>query len=88
MNTIKHQLTILYNPQRNDKAERYNRTIMEKVRAIIEEVGCSQLLWTEAVNPAVYLINRSSTEKIPESFHEEKWSEMKPHLEYLKVFVL
>ncbi|GMF29760.1 unnamed protein product [Phytophthora fragariaefolia] len=59
-NGIMHQRSVPYSPQQNGVAERMNRTIMEKARSMLYYKGVSTEWWAEAVNTAVYLINRSS----------------------------
>lgn len=56
---IEHQLTAPYTPEQNGVAERYNRTIVEKARCLLHDAGLSKTFWAEAVNMAVYIINRS-----------------------------
>ena len=38
-----------YTPEQNGAAERLNRTIMERVRAMLEDSGMRKVLWAEAV---------------------------------------
>jgi hypothetical protein len=45
-------------------SERLNRTIMEKVRAMLDDSGLPKFLWAEAVSHAVYLKNRTWTRNI------------------------
>lgn len=84
-NGIMHQRTVVYTPQQNGIAERYNRTIMEKVRALLIDSGLNKELWAEAVNTAVYLINiipKDKNSKPP----NEKWNGEITNLEKLKIF--
>jgi transposase InsO family protein len=52
---IKDQLTIVYTPEQNGVAERFNRTVCEKARAVMIDSQCSTQLWAEAVNTARYI---------------------------------
>jgi hypothetical protein len=54
-----HQTTTPYTPEQNGKAERLNRTIVERVRAMLLESGLKEELWAEAAVVANYLRNRS-----------------------------
>lgn len=47
-----------YTPQQKGVAERANRTIVEKARTMLLDAKLSKEYWAEAVNTAVYLINR------------------------------
>lgn len=58
-NGIKNELTCPYMAQQNGVAERYNRTIVEKARCMLQDSDLPKAYWGEAVNMAVYLINRS-----------------------------
>ena len=56
---IKRHKSVPYTPQQNGIAERMNRTLLERVRAILATSGLSKKFWGEAVCTAAYLINRS-----------------------------
>ena len=47
---ITHELTCPYTPEQNGVAERLNRTLREKARAMISDAGLSSELWAEAVD--------------------------------------
>ena len=54
-----HQTTAPYTPQQNGAAERLNRTLMERVRAMLYCARLPHELWAEAAQTANYLRNRS-----------------------------
>jgi hypothetical protein len=56
---VAHQTTTPYTPEQNGKAERLNRTIVERVRAMLLESDLKPALWAEAAVVANYLRNRS-----------------------------
>lgn len=56
---IKKENTAPYIPEQNGKAERENRTIVESARPMIHAKSLSLSLWAEAVNTAVYVLNRT-----------------------------
>ena len=56
---IARQLTIRETPEQNGVAERTNRTIEERVRAILASSNLPLNLWEEIWDAAVYLYNRS-----------------------------
>ncbi|KAG6446041.1 hypothetical protein O3G_MSEX004231 [Manduca sexta] len=60
-NGIKQEFTCAYTPQQNGVAERMNRTLMNKVRALLLESNLPKELWGEALRCATYQLNRSPT---------------------------
>jgi len=56
---IQQQLMPAYTPQLNGKAERLNRTLIERVRAMLHDAQMSTGFWAEAVQVAAHIINRS-----------------------------
>jgi transposase InsO family protein len=63
-NGIVIEFTALRSPQLNGTAERMNRTIMEKARALHFDSGLGKRMWGEAVLTSAYLLNRSPTETV------------------------
>lgn len=79
--------TIPHTPQLNGKAERLNRTIMEKGRALIFDSKLKKEFWGEAVRVAVYLLNRSLVDScLQDKTPSENWSGKKPDLSRLQLF--
>lgn len=60
-NGIELNFTTPYTPQLNGKAERLNRTILEKLRALLFESNLDKNMWGEALLTATYLLNRTPT---------------------------
>jgi len=58
---IKAETTAPYNPQMNGKAERLNRTIVERLRAFMLEYQFPKSLWAELLMALFFLRNRSPT---------------------------
>jgi transposase InsO family protein len=58
---IVHQYTTPYTPQQNGVCVRKNKTIMEMARCLLLEKKMLNILWAEAVNTSVYLLNRLPT---------------------------
>ena len=48
-----------YSPQQNGISERFNRTLMNKVRSMLIESGLPKALWGEAALAATYIYNRT-----------------------------
>ena len=56
---VLHQTTNRYTPEQNGAAERLHRTIMERVRAMLEDSGQPKDFWGEAACTAAFIRNRS-----------------------------
>lgn len=82
---ILHQTTVPYTPEQNGISERVNRTIVEKARCMLNDAGLGKQFWAEAVNTAVYIINRSPHKRLSKT-PEEIWTGVKPSLDHLKCF--
>ncbi|KAJ8709420.1 hypothetical protein PYW07_009246 [Mythimna separata] len=83
---IIHETTVPYTPQQNGVAERLNRTLMEKSRAMLQDADLDKKYWAEAVNTACYLKNRSPTAALKNATPEELWTGSKVDLSHLRVF--
>lgn len=83
---IRFQTTNPHTPQQNGMAERLNRTIVEKSRCMLFDAELPKEFWAEAVNTAVYLINRSPTRGLNGRTPNEIWSGHVPDLSHLRVF--
>ncbi|WP_139158356.1 DDE-type integrase/transposase/recombinase, partial [Enterobacter cloacae complex sp. GF14B] len=86
MHGIHRQFTCRYTPQQNGVAERKNRHIAEVARALMNEKNMPHHFWAEAVNTAVYIMNRTPTAAVHDVTPEEKFTGTKPDLAHLKVF--
>ncbi|CAA9993736.1 unnamed protein product [Nesidiocoris tenuis] len=82
---ILHQKSCPSTPQQNSKAERLNRTLMDRARCMLAESQLPNLFWAEAVYAAAYLLNRSPC-KSHSSTPEEIWSGKKPKLSHIRIF--
>ena len=81
---IIHETTAPYSPDQNGVAERANRTIMERVKAIIAEAKLDKRLWMEIADTVVYLKNRSPTTAVATTPYE-LWHGIKPNLSHLRI---
>jgi gag-polypeptide of LTR copia-type/Integrase core domain/GAG-pre-integrase domain/Domain of unknown function (DUF4219) len=82
---VLHQTTAPYTPEQNGAAERLNRTLMERVRAMQLNAGLQQELWAEAVVTANYIRNRSPTSKSVKT-PWEYFTGNKPDVSGMRVF--
>ncbi len=79
MGTIR-KLTVHDTPEYNGVAERLNRTILAKVRAMLHDSKQPNFLWAEAARHAVYLKNRTWTRTLGETTPYELLHGKKPDL--------
>ncbi|WJZ90656.1 hypothetical protein VitviT2T_009786 [Vitis vinifera] len=63
-----------------------NKTIVERARCLILNVGLEKKFWTEAVNMACYLINRSPRTALDGKVVEEVWTDSPVDYSSLRVF--
>lgn len=82
---VLHEKTAPYTPQQNGKAERLNRTLMERVRAMLTDSGLGDELWAEAAATACVLRNLSPASGRDKSPFELFWNS-KPDASRLRVF--
>ncbi len=82
---IKHEITAPYHPDQNGVIERANRTIMGRVRAIIEDAQFPRELWDEIAMTVVYLKNLSPTAALDNLTPHEAWYSVKPNLQHLRI---
>ncbi|CAL9002440.1 unnamed protein product [Prunus brigantina] len=83
---IQSQLTVAYSPQQNGVAERKNRTVVEMAKSMLHEKAIPYEFWTEAVNIAVYLLNRCPTKALKKVTPFEGYTGRKPGIAHLKIF--
>ncbi|TFY53550.1 hypothetical protein EVJ58_g9393 [Rhodofomes roseus] len=84
---IHHEITNPYTPQENGVAERMNRTIVEMARSMLNDAGLPPSYWGDAVQHAVYIINRTPTRALPDNITPyEAWTGNKPSLAHLRIF--
>ena len=84
---IEHKLTMPHTPQQNGVAERWNRTILDKARALLHGAGLSLGFWECAVDTAVHTYNRTPTRTIGWRTPHELWADGHvPDVSYFRVF--
>ena len=78
--------TVPYTPQQNGKAERFNRSLVEKARSMISDSNVPKHFWNEAIRTAAYILNRSPNVNLELITPAELLYERKPNVTNLKVF--
>ena len=84
---IRVEITAPYSPSQNGVAERLNRTLLERTRAMLIQHSIPKFLWPEAITYAIYLKNRSPTRALKEPItpYEAFWNK-KPNVSQLQEF--
>jgi len=83
---ITHQTSVPHTPQQNSRAERFNRTLLEKAEAICQHTCLPRSFWQDAVETALHIYNRQ-----PMHHHEwktpiELFNGDKPDVSYFRIF--
>ncbi|KAE8725329.1 hypothetical protein F3Y22_tig00008957pilonHSYRG00078 [Hibiscus syriacus] len=71
---IKRQFTVANTPQQNGVAERMNRTLLERTRAMLRDACLEKSFWAEAVNTTCYLVNQAPSTAIELKTPMEMWT--------------
>ena len=82
---IQRETSAPYNPEQNGKAERDNRTIVESARTMIIAKNLPLSLWAEAVNCAIYVLNRTVWTNGAVTPYGA-WAGKTPNLKHLRIF--
>lgn len=82
---IIHDTSVAYTPEQNGYIERDIRTIFEAGRTILIESKLPESLWAEAMNTAVYVLNRTCNHKSDRTPYE-LWMGSKPSVKHLRKF--
>ena len=83
---IQRQFTVVDTPQQNGVAERMNRTLLERTRAMLRTARLPKSFWAEAVKTASYVINRSPSTAIDLRTPMEMWNGKPVNYSSLHVF--
>ncbi|GIL54486.1 hypothetical protein Vafri_10006 [Volvox africanus] len=84
-NGIRHQTSAPYTPQQNGRAERLNRTLLEKARSMLYESKLPTSMWMYAVSAANYVRSRSPVREMSGTPFE-RFYKKKPAVDNLRVF--
>ncbi|KRX33511.1 Retrovirus-related Pol polyprotein from transposon TNT 1-94 [Trichinella murrelli] len=83
---IVHEKSPHYTPKCNGRAERENRTLVEKARSMLHARNLPRCLWADAVHTAAFLLNRIPNRKETTKTPYEKWFGKRPTVEHLQIF--
>lgn len=85
-NGIRHQTSVAYTPEQNGKAERDNRTVVEAARSMLIAKNLDKFLWAEAVNTAIYILNRTGKSTVQDKAPYEIWFNKSFDINLLRTF--
>ncbi|KAH9800564.1 hypothetical protein KPL71_000708 [Citrus sinensis] len=83
---IQRQFTVAYTPQQNGVAKRMNRTLTERIRAMLRTAGLPNSFWAEVAKTACYIVNRSPSTAIGLKTAMEMWTGKPADYSYLHAF--
>ncbi|GIL69165.1 hypothetical protein Vretifemale_139, partial [Volvox reticuliferus] len=82
---IRHGMTVGYTPEQNGAAERLNRMLVEKMRALLLDSKLPQDMWAELAAMVNYLRNISPAEGVP-CIPYDLFTGKVPEVGHLRVF--
>ena len=82
---IRHEFSAPDSPHHNGTAERSWRTIFETARCLLFEANIIKYLWPQAVQAAVYILNRRLNIRIGKTPYEAVTG-IKPNLQNMEIF--
>jgi hypothetical protein len=82
---IRHETSVPYTPQQNGRAERFNRSLKEKVRLLLLQAKAPQSMWADALPTAVRLLNLRAVKGRSATPYELMFGR-KPAVHYLRVW--
>jgi transposase InsO family protein len=82
---VVHELSATYTPEQNGRAERLNRTLIERVRTLLMQHKSPKVLWAEAVKVANLMRNCIPTAEETKSPIEKIYG-IKPDISRFRVF--
>ena len=71
---IEHLLTMPGTPQQNRKAERFNRTIMDKAMSMLHTAGLSNGFWEHAISTVMHIYNHTPIRSLQWHTPHEAWN--------------
>ena len=83
---VVRQLTAPYTPKHNGVLERRNQTVVGMARSMLKASGLPGSFWGEAVNTAVYILNRTTTRGTRRKMPYELWNGSTPAINHLRSF--
>ena len=83
---IMHQTSCVGTPQQNGIAERKNRDLLEKTRALMLQTNVPKRFWSQAIQTAAYIINRLPSSVLNSKSPFEVLKGRKIDINHLRIF--
>ncbi|WVZ92975.1 hypothetical protein U9M48_039002 [Paspalum notatum var. saurae] len=83
---VERHLTAPYSPRANGVVERRNQTIVGMARSMLKAKKMPAEFWEEAVNTAVFILNRAPTKSLKGMTPFEAWHGRKPDVSFMRTF--
>lgn len=83
---ITHQTSVPHTPQQNGRAERFNRTMLEKAEAMRHHACMPPSFWQDAAETAVHVYNRQPVRRHNWRTPVELFHGKKPDVSYFRIF--
>ncbi len=83
---IKHEIMMPNTPQQNGVAEHMNRTLLDKVHAMLVDASLPETYWYDTLKYTAFIHNLSPTHALENMTPAEAWSSNKPDVSCLRVF--
>jgi transposase InsO family protein len=83
---VQRQITAPYCPQQNGVVERRNQSVVATSRCMLKAKSLTGMFWGEAVNAAVYLLNRSTSKSTGGKTPYLLWARSPPLVHHLRTF--
>lgn len=83
---IIHEQSVPYTPFQNGYIERDIRTVKEAARTMLNKTKLDKSLWAEAIDCAVYTLNRVISSSNKKQTPYEIWHKSKPNVKNLRIF--
>ncbi|WVZ61596.1 hypothetical protein U9M48_011448 [Paspalum notatum var. saurae] len=83
---IQRHFTAPYSPQQNGVVERRNQMVMGMARSMMKAMSMPGWFWGEAVTMAVFILNRSPTQRVEGKTPYEVWHGHQPAVHFFRTF--
>ena len=83
---IKKETIVPYTPEKNDLAERKNRSILEVSHAMLQDQNVPKFLWAKATFTTMYVQNKVPHQALENKTPKEIFTSIMPDIIHLRVF--